>query len=102
MLAAVACQCGSSDTLIRSRLAKFHAPQASTIQIPKGREKSHVAINALPPFPEVNNIRAQVEAHTKWAIVIGYNENGMKWVDLANGQYIKNDVELELLVEHFA
>ena len=40
MLKVVSCQCGSSDNLIRGKLAKFHCNQALTIPIIKGKEKS--------------------------------------------------------------
>ncbi len=102
MITAVSCQCGSSDTLIRGKIAKFNGGAAMSIQIVKGREKSISRLNSLPQFPEINEIKRQIEAHSKWAIVIGYDNERMRWVDLANGKYIKNDVDAELLVKHFA
>ena len=102
MLKVVSCQCGSSDNLIRGKLAKFHCNQALTIPIIKGKEKSLSALNTLPQFPEVAGLRLHIEAHSKWAIIIGYDDERLKWVDLANGSYLKNDVDAELLLTHFA
>ena len=102
MIAVVACQCGSSDTLLRGKMSKFHYSGALTVPIIKGREKSYSKLNTLPQFPEVREIRAHIEGHSKWAIIIGYDDERMKWVDLANGSYLKNDVDAELLLQHFA
>lgn len=102
MLKVVSCQCGSSDNLIRGKMAKFHCDQALTIPIAKGKERSLSVLNTLPQFPEVAELRPYIEAHSKWAIIIGYDDERMKWVDLANGSYLKNDVDAELLLTHFA
>ena len=102
MLKVVSCQCGSSDNLIRGKMAKFRCNQALTIPIIKGKEKSLSALNTLPQFPEVADLRLHIEAHSKWAIIIGYDDERLKWVDLANGSYLKNDVDAELLLAHFA
>ena len=102
MLKVVSCQCGSSDNLIRGKMAKFHCNQALTIPIIKGKEKSLSALNTLPQFPEVADLRLHIEAHSKWAIIIGYDDERLKWVDLANGSDLKNDVDAELLLAHFA
>ena len=102
MITSVACQCGSSDNLIRGKLAKYNGQVAMSVSIVKGREKSISKLNTLPQFPEINEIKTHIEAHSKWAIIIGYDNEKMRWVDLANGTYIKNDVDAELLVKHFA
>lgn len=101
MLAVVACQCGSSDTLVRAKLAKFGYAHSMDIPIVKGREKSYSKLNTLPQFPEVKELRAYIQGVTKWAIIIGYDNERMRWVDLANGTYVKNDVDAELLIQHF-
>ena len=102
MIKVISCHCGSSDTLIRGRLSKFRYPAAATIPIVKGRDKSKSVLNSIPQFPEVNDIRRHLDGVTKWAILIGYDEDKLKWVDLANGTYLKNDVDAELLIKHFA
>ena len=102
MLKVVSCQSGSSDTLIRGKMAKFHCAQALTIPITKGKEQSLAALNTLPQFPEVAELRPYIQANSKWAIIIGYDNERMRWVDLANGSYLKNDVDAELLLQHFA
>jgi hypothetical protein len=39
---------------------------------------------------------------SKYAVVVGYTDDAMRWVDLANGKAFMNNVDLENLVEHFA
>lgn len=96
-----ACQCGSSDNLVRSRVGHYARELAVTIQIPKGKSKSLALLSTLPQFPEVSDIATHIKNSSKWAVVIGYDENSMHWVDLANGQFIKNDIDLELLLKHY-
>lgn len=102
MLAAVACHCGSSDGLIRNKLHKFHCPQELSLPIIKGKEKSLSTLNKLPQFPELNDLRQHIQRESKWAVIIGYDGERLRWVDLANGQYTQNDVDAELLLKHFA
>ena len=102
MLKVVSCQCGSSDNLIRGKMAKFHCNQALTIPIIKGKERSLSALNTLRQFPELADLRTHIEAQSKWDIIIGKDDERLKWVDLANGSYLKNDVDAELLLAHFA
>lgn len=102
MLKVVSCQCGSSDNLIRGKMAKFGCNQSLTIDIIKGKERSLKALDTLPQFPEVMELRTYIQACSKWAIIIGYDSERLKWVDLANGSYLKNDVDAELLLRHFA
>lgn len=102
MIVSVACHCGNSDRLVRDKLRKFGYAEAATIEILKGKDKSFSLLNSIPQFPEVEEITNHIRNSTKFAILIGYNENMMRWVDLANGQYVKNDVDAELLVKHFA
>lgn len=102
MIIAVACQCGSSDRLVRGKLQKFDYSGALSIAVTKGKEKSLSFLNTIPQFPELNEIREHIKASSKFAILIGFNDEMMRWVDIANGQYVKNDVDAELLVKHFA
>lgn len=102
MIAAVACQCGSSDTIVRAKLSKFGYVHAMDIPIIKGKEKSLSKLNTLPKFPELQQLRNHIELQSKWAVIIGYDDKRLRWVDLVNGTYLKNDVDAELLVRHFA
>lgn len=102
MIKVVACQCGSSDTLVRSRLGKFRYKDTMTIPIVKGKEKSLAVLNNVPQFPEVNDLRKHLASVSKWAVIIGYDEDNLRWVDLANGSFVVNDVQTGLILEHFA
>lgn len=101
MVTACACMCGSSDHLVRSRISKHNRKVALGVSIPKGKEKCYSFLNTLPQFPEIQEMKNHIAANSKWAIVIGFDDQMMRWVDLANGKYVKNDVDLELLLQHF-
>lgn len=102
MIKVVACQCGSADSLVRTRLERYHYRDFLTIPIVKGREKSLSVLGTIPQSEEIGLLRNHLKNASKWAVVIGYDENSCHWVDLAYGKAIKNNVDLQLLLEHFA
>ena len=102
MIACVACQCGSSDNLIRTRLERYHYRDFLTVPIIKGKEKSLSKLNTLPQCDEIQMLKSHIQNASKWAAVIGYDGEKCRWTDLANGKAIKNNVDLELIIRHFA
>lgn len=103
MIICVACQCGSSDKLIRSRLELAKYKDFLSIPVNKGKAKTESALNSIPQLPEVDMLRSHLSSVSKYAVVLGYDDEGnCRWVDLSHGQGFKNDVDLSLLVEHFA
>lgn len=102
MIACVACQCGSSDSLIRTKLERYGYADFLRVPIIKGKEKSLSKLNTLPQFEELQLLRNHIKNASKFAVVIGYDDNRCKWVDLANGKAIMNNVDLELIISHFA
>ena len=102
MIACVACQCGSSDSLIRTKLERYGYADFLRVPIVKGKEKSLSKLNTLPQFEELQLLRNHIKNASKFAVVIGYDDNRCKWVDLANGKAIINNVDLELIISHFA
>lgn len=101
MLHAVACQCGGADGWIRRKLGKFNSPQALTIPIIKGKEKSLSFISALPQTPETSDLYTHVQKATKFAIIIGTDGETLRWVDVVNGVYMKNDIDAEFIIRDF-
>lgn len=102
MLYCVACMCGGADGWIRSKLKKFGFPQALSIPITKGKEKSKAAISSFPQGEEKSALLAHIESSSKFAIIIGTDGQSMRWVDVVNGQYIKNDIDAEFIIRDFA
>lgn len=98
---ACSCMCGSADALLRRSVSKYSRNVKPFVSIPKGKEKCLRMLDTLPQFPEVSQMRNYIKNASKWVIVIGYDENSMHWVDLANGKYVKNDIDLELLLKHY-
>lgn len=102
-IACISCTCGSVDRLIRSRLDQFGYRDALTIPIVRGKDKSKSFLNTLPQQHDaLDMLREHLRTASKYAVVIGYNEDAMRWVDLANGKAIVNNVDLEKILEYFA
>jgi len=101
-IACISCTCGSVDRLIRSRLDQFGYRDALTIPITRGKDKSKSFLNTIPQHDGVDMLRSYLNGASKYAVVIGYNDNAMRWVDLANGKAIVNNVDLEKILEYFA
>lgn len=102
MIACVACQCGSSDSLIRTRLERYGYRDFLRVPIVKGKEKSLSKLNTLPQCDEIQMLKSHIQNASKWAAVIGYDGEKCRWTDLANGKAIKNNVDLELIISYFA
>lgn len=101
MIAVVACHCGSSESLARNFLKSVNYPGWMDIPIIRGKEKSMSVLNQLPPAPEKEMLKNFLSDASKWVVIIGYNENGMRWSDIAhNGP--KSSIEAEFVVKNFS
>lgn len=101
MIAVCSCQCGSSDNLIRGFLKTAGYQDWASIPIEKGKERSKAMLAYLPNFPEAEMLANFLEGTSKWAVIIGYDEYGMRWSDIAhNGP--KSKIEAEFILEQFA
>lgn len=101
MLYAFACQCGGADNWIRSKLRKFNYPYALTIPITKGKEKSLSAISTFPQTQNTADLAAHIRNVSKFAIIVGTDGVSLRWVDVVNGTYVKNDVDAEFIIRDF-
>lgn len=70
--------------------------------ITKGKEKTGSFLNTIPQHPEIDMLRNHIRNSSKYAVVIGYDDEAARWVDLANGKAIFNNVDLERILENFA
>lgn len=102
MIACVACTCGSVDKLIRSKLEFYGYKDFLTIPIVRGKDKSKSAINALPQHASLDMLRSHLDRCSKFAVVIGFDDEDCRWVDLSNGKAVQNNIELEMIIERFA
>ena len=101
MISVVACQCGSSDSLVRNFLKSIGYQDWISVPIEKGKEKSLSALNRLPATPEKEMLQSFLKNASKWAVIIGYDETEMKWSDIAhNGP--KSRIEAEFVVKNFS
>ena len=101
-LAALACQCGGADNWIRSKLRKFNYPNALSIPITKGKEKCLTQVSTFPQVPDTAELAAHIRNSTKFAIIVGTDGDTLRWVDVVNGTYIKNDVDAEFIIRDFS
>ena len=100
MIAAIACHCGSSDSLVRNFLKSIGYQDWLNIPIEKGKEKSLSVVNQLPPTPEKDMLKSFLSNASKWAVIIGYDGETMKWSDIAhNGA--KSRIEAEFVVRNY-
>lgn len=102
MLVCVACQCGGADGWIRSKLKKFKYQSALAVPITKGKEKSLSVISTLPQTQETTDLAAHIKGASKFAIIIGTDGHSLRWVDVVNGTWVKNDVDAEFIIRDFA
>lgn len=100
-LAVVACHCGSSESLARNFLKSVGYPGWIDIPVYRGKEKSLSVLNQLPPTPEKDMLQNFLSNASKWVVIIGYNQNSMKWSDIShNGP--KSSIEAEFVVKNFS
>lgn len=102
MIACISCTCGFTDSLIRTRLDSLGYKGAFSVPIVKGKEKSNSLINTLPQHDQVDMLRNHLKNASKFAVVIGYDDDAMRWVDLANGNGVVNNIDLEHTLGRFA
>lgn len=100
MIRVVTCACGSADLLVREFLKSVKYPDWMGIDIAKGREKSLSVLNQIPPSVEKENLRNFLKEASKWAVIIGYGHDDMRWSDIShNGP--KSRIEAEFIVRKF-
>ena len=102
MIYCVACMCGGADGWIRSKLKKFKYKDALSVPIVKSKEKALKLISTLPQVQNTTDLTAHIKNASKFAIIIGTDGEAVRWVDVVNGHYIKNDVDAEFIIRDFA
>lgn len=101
MIAACGCMCGSTDSLIRNFLKSVGYKDWMGIPIVKGKEKSVALLNQFPPTPEKEMLQSFLKDASKWAVIIGYTDEQMKWSDITHGG-AKSKIEAEFVVKNFS
>lgn len=101
MIAVVACLCGSSNSRARNFLKSCGYQDWLNVPISQGKEKSLSFLNRLPAVPEKEMLQSFLKNAGKWVVIIGYDQNSMKWSDIAhNGP--KSKIEAQYIVELFS
>lgn len=99
-MAVVACMCGSSESVARNflKLVDYHGWM--DIPVIKGKEKSLAVLNQLPAVPEKEMLQNLLKNASKWVVIIGYNEDSVKWSDISHDGP-KSRIEAEFVVRKF-
>lgn len=101
MIGVIACHCGSSDSLVRGFLKSVGYPEWMDIPVIRGKDNSIAFLNQLPPTPEKEMLGSFLKDASKWAVIIGYTDDQMRWSDIAhNGP--KSRIEAEFVVKSFS
>lgn len=100
MLSVITCLCGGSQSLVRNYLRSIDYPEWMSIPIVQGKEKSLAVLSQLPPAPEKEMLQSLLKNASKWAVIIGYNDEAMRWSDIAHGG-AKTKIEAEFVVKTF-
>lgn len=99
-LAVIACMCGSSESVARNFLKSVNYPGWMDIPVVRGKEKSLSIVNQLPPAPEKEMLRSLLINASKWVVIIGYNQDSVRWSDISHGGS-KSHIEAEFVVRNF-
>lgn len=99
-LMCIACTCGSSDSLIRNFLKQVGYAGWMSIPITKGKVKSRSVLGLIPKFPEVEMLDNFLRTASKWAVIIGWDDNSCRWSDIAHDA-AKSRIEAEFVVKTF-
>lgn len=105
MITLLACECGSSEQLIRQALHKYEYKNWAMQPIIKGKTKCLTEVERLiRAYPEDVSLRAlfsHINSTGKWCVILGSDENGTRWSDISHHD-MKSDIDAELIVENFS
>lgn len=100
-IAVCTCRCGSTEQAARRFLNKAGYPDWLTIPIAEGKEASLGLLYQIPRYPEIEMLSDYLKGASKWIVIIGWNENGCRWSDIAHNP-TKSGIEAGLIVDTFA
>lgn len=105
MITLLACECGSSEELIRQTLHKYEFKGWATQQIFKGKAKSlakiEELIRAYPQSPELQALFSHVNNIGKWVVILGHDDGSVRWTDISKHD-MKSDIEAEAIIANFS
>lgn len=99
-IAVITCRCGSTESAARNFLRSVDYANWMNIPIHQGKENSLAVLNQLPPTPEKEMLQSLLKNASKWIVIIGYNQDSMKWSDISHSGP-KSHIEAEYVVKTF-
>ena len=100
MIYACGCQCGSTESLIREFLKKQGYEGWLDIPIEMGKDRSIKLVERFPQNDKMSALYSYLQDKGKWAVLIGWDDEGCHWADLDAG--LKSRIDAEFLVKRFA
>lgn len=105
MIALLSCTCGGSEHLLRGTLRGAKGVDWLNAPIYKGKDAAKAFFDSLPEgianFPEIKALQSSISHRSRYAVVLGYNENGAIWTDVTAGS-IKNKLDAQIIAEKFS
>lgn len=100
MITAIACACGNSEKLVRSRLKAAGVKDYMNVPLAIGRAASLSSISKLPQYRDVAVLPEYVRNHSSYAVIIGYDDIDGSWVDITkDGNY--GQMKLQVLIKDY-
>lgn len=99
-LMVLTCMCGGVENLSRNVLRRNGDPNYMSTPLYRGRDKSLSALNTIPQFPELDVLRQFLKAHTKYAIVLGYDDKSFRWANMVSA-HVDEKIDAELIIDKY-
>lgn len=105
MITLLACECGSSEQLIRQALHKYEYKNWAMQPIFKGKTKCLSEVERLirenPEEVAYRALFSHINGTGKWCVILGHDKKGARWSDISHHD-MKSDVDAELIVADFS
>lgn len=105
MIICIACDCGSSEQLIRQVLHKYNYKNWAMETIKKGKVSSlkevEEQIRKRPDSPELRALFSHINGNSKWCVILGISGDMVRWTDISKHD-MKSDIEAEAIIANFS
>lgn len=105
MIKLLACDCGSSEQLVRQALHRYEYKNWAMEPLIKGKSKCLTEVERMirenPDDSSLRTLFSHINNSSKWCVILGYNGDISRWSDISHHD-MKSDVDAEIIVENFS
>ena len=105
MIKLLACDCGSSEQLVRQALHRYEYKNWAMEPLIKGKSKCLTEVEKMirenPDDPSLRALFSHINNSSKWCVILGYNSTSSRWSDISHHD-MKSDVDAEVIIENFS